>query len=66
MADPKFSSWPILPGRKVVAAEAKLLDKHQRLYCVVLTDSAEKQLTIQLPEAALRSIAETALRLLDE
>lgn len=66
MADPKFSAWPILPGRKVVAAEAQLVDKHQRLYRIVLTDNAEKQLTIQLSETALRAIADTALGLLDE
>jgi hypothetical protein len=65
MPDPMFSQWPQIPGRKIVKAEAQLVDKVQSLFRVEFTDSAGKKLSVQMPDAALNSLVDTGKALLN-
>ncbi len=65
MADPVISNWPVIGGRRVVKAEAQPVGPGQGLYRIEFLDSAGRKLFVQLPEGALRSLADSAGQLLD-
>jgi hypothetical protein len=65
MTDPLISNWPVIGGRRVVNAEAKPMEPTQGLYRIEFLDSVGRKLFVQLPEAALRSLADSAGELLD-
>jgi hypothetical protein len=65
MADPTLSIWPISNDRKVIRAEAQMVDERQRLFRVAFADSAKKQLAVQLTENTLRNLIETGASLLN-
>lgn len=65
MTDPILSTWPVIGGRRIVKAEAKPVEPTQGIYRIEFLDSAGRKLFIQLTEAALRSLADSAWELLD-
>jgi hypothetical protein len=65
MNDPVISNWPVIGGRRVVRAEAQSVESGQGLYRIEFLDSGGKKLFIQLPEAVLRSLADSAEHLFD-
>jgi hypothetical protein len=65
MTDPVISNWPVIVGRRVVGAEAQQVERGQGLYRIEFLDSAGRKLFVQLPERALRSLADSAGQLLD-
>lgn len=60
MNDPLFDHWPRFPGRSVQNAEAQVVDEYQKIYRIEFLDSANKKLTVQLPDTALWTLAQTA------
>jgi endo-1,4-beta-mannosidase len=66
MADPLLSIWPTDNTRRVVKAEAQIVNVDQRVYRIAFMDSVGKQLAVQIPLAAVRTISETAEAILDQ
>ena len=65
MGDPMRSNWPVIGGRRVVKAEAQEVDASQTVYRIEFLDSEGRKLFVQLPESALRSLADSTVQLLD-
>ena len=65
MIDPLISNWPVIGGRRVVKAEIQAVDAGQALYRIEFLDSGGRKLFVQLPEAALRSMADSAAQMLN-
>jgi hypothetical protein len=66
MPDPLLSNWPIQgANRRVVAATAEAVEVGGDLYRITFLDSSGRKMLVQLPEAALRSLVDSAARMLD-
>lgn len=65
MADPLITVWPEPSRRrKVMKATVNVVKESEGLYQVAFQDSANKQLGVQLPKTALRSLVEEGAALL--
>lgn len=64
MNDPLIINWPAIGGRRVVKAEAQVVDATQAVYRIEFFDSGGRKLFVQLPKGALCSLADSAVQLL--
>ena len=60
MVDRLLSIWPMDKTRRVIKAEAQVVDAHPGLYRIAFMDSAGKQLAVQVPRSVLQTIVESA------
>lgn len=65
MADPWLSIWPQDNSRRVFDAKVQAVDVAQGLYRIAFRDTAGKQLAVQIPLSALKTVAATAAALVE-